>query len=78
MKIRIENNGISDVTVITAENGKVFRRKNTEDVLGEEIWLGKSYYINGEKLTEPHIDIPEDFEEIDEPVEEVEDYGDSE
>lgn len=78
MKIRIENNGISNVTVITAENGKVFRRKNTEDVLGEEIWLGKSYYINGEKLTEPHIDIPEDFEEIDEPVEEVEDYGDSE
>lgn len=78
MKIRIENNGISDVTVITAENGKVFRRKNTDDVLGEEIWLGKSYYINGEKLTEPHIDVPEDFEEIDEPVEEIEDYGDSE
>lgn len=78
MKIRIENNGISDVTVITAENGKVFRRKNTEDVLGEEIWLGKSYYINGEKLTEPHIDVSEDFEEIDDPIEEVEDYGDSE
>lgn len=78
MKIRIENNGISDATVITAENGKVFRRKNTDDVLGEEIWLGKSYYINGEKLTEPHIDVPEDFEEIDDPIEEVEDYGDSE
>lgn len=78
MKIRIENNGVSDVTVITAENGKVFRRKNTDDVLGEEIWLGKSYYVNGEKLTEPHIDVPEDFEEIDEPVEEIEGHGDSE
>lgn len=50
-----------------AEPGMVFRRKGTEDILGEEIWLGYSYYINGQKLEEPHLDVPEDFEEIPEP-----------
>lgn len=67
MKTRTENNGINDVTVITAEEGKVFRRKGTEDIFGDEIWLGYSYYIGGVKLDEPHLDVPEDFEEIDTP-----------
>lgn len=66
MKIETINN----VTVITADKGKIFRRKGTNDTLGDELWLGYSYYINGEKLQEPHLDIPEDFEEIDEPIEE--------
>lgn len=70
MTTRIENNGIRDITVITADEGKVFRRKGTEDTFGEEIWLGYSYWINGVKQDPPHHDVPEDFEEIDAPVEE--------
>ena len=52
---------------IIAEEGKTFRRKGTEDIFGHEIYLGKSYYISGVKLETPHTDIPEDFEEIDDP-----------
>lgn len=49
---------------ITADEGKVFRRKESGEIYGNEIYLGKSYYINGVKLDVPHDDIPEDFEEI--------------
>ena len=70
MTTRIENNGIRDITVITADEGKVFRRKGTEDIFEEEIWLGYSYWINGVKQDPPHLDVPEDFEEIDAPIEE--------
>jgi len=70
MTTRIENNGIRDITVITADEGKVFRRKGTEDIFDKEIWLGLSYYIGGVKQNPPHQDVPEDFEEIDAPVEE--------
>ena len=63
MLTRIENG----ITVITAEDGKVFRRKNTNEIFGEEISLGYSYYIDGVKLQEPHLDTPEDFEEIESP-----------
>lgn len=52
---------------IKADEGKIFRRKGTEEIFGEEIALGYSYYIDGVKLDEPHKDVPEDFEEIDIP-----------
>lgn len=55
---------------IIAAEGKVFRRIGTEDIFGEEIYLGYSHYIAGVKQTPPHLDTPEDFEEIDPPVEE--------
>lgn len=55
---------------IIADDGKIFRRKNTNDIYGNEIYLGYSYYINGIKLKEPHLDVPEDFEEIDITVDE--------
>jgi hypothetical protein len=51
--------------IIYAERGKVFRRIGTDDIYGDSIILGYSYYINGEKLSEPHLDVPEDFEEVD-------------
>lgn len=54
---------------IIAEEGKVFRRKGTNDIFGEEIWLGYSYYIEGVLQNPPHLDVPEDFEEIDAPEE---------
>ena len=55
---------------IIADEGKVFRRIVDGQIYGKEISLGYSYYINGVKLSEPHLDVPEDFEQIDEPVRE--------
>lgn len=49
---------------ITAEEGKVFRRKSDGFIYGNEIYLGYTYYISGQKLDEPHLEVPEDFEEI--------------
>lgn len=54
---------------IIAEEGKVFKRKSDGLIFGEEIFLGYTYYINGEKLDEPHLEVPEDFEEVDTPEE---------
>ncbi len=65
MKIEIRNNGITDVTVLVADKGKVIRRIESEEIIGVEFWLGKSYYINGVLQDPPHDDIPSDFEEID-------------
>lgn len=56
--------------VITAQEGKVFRRIADGMIYGKEIALGYSYYIGGVKLDTPHLDVPEDFEEIDEPINE--------
>lgn len=74
MTQEIRNNGIQDYLVIIADEGKVFRRIGTDDVFGKEIALGYSYYIGGVKLDEPHKDMPEDFEEVDEPIEESDEY----
>ena len=54
--------------IIKADEGKVFRRIADGKIYGKEISLGYSYYIGGVKLAEPHLDIPEDFEQIDEPI----------
>lgn len=56
---------IIDGNHITAEEGKVFRRKGTDEIFGNEIFLGYSYCIEGVVLDTPHLDTPEDFEEID-------------
>lgn len=55
---------------IIADEGKVFKRKSDGFIYGEEIYLGYTYYIGGKKLAEPHLDVIEDFEEIDAPQEE--------
>ena len=60
MKTRIENG----ITVLTAEEGKVFKRISDEQIFGEEIWLGKAYAIGGVKLEKPMQELPEHFEEI--------------
>lgn len=57
--------------IIKASEGKVFRRKSDGFIFGNEISLGYTYIIGGKKLSEPHLEVPEDFEEIDE-VNEVE------
>jgi hypothetical protein len=52
---------------IIAERGKVFRRISDGDILGADIWLGYTYYLNGKLLNEPLLELPEHFEEIDAP-----------
>lgn len=52
---------------IIADSDKVFRRIADGKIYGKEIYLGYSYYIGGRLLDTPHLDVPEDFEEIDDP-----------
>ena len=56
--------------IIIANEGKVFRRISDGFIFGKEINLGYTHYIGGKKLTEPLLELPEHFEEIDEPVRE--------
>ena len=72
MIVEIRNNGITDVTVLIADEGKVFRRIGTDEIFGKELWLGYSYYINGVLQNPPHLDVQADFEEIDESEPEIE------
>lgn len=58
---------IIDGNLIIADVGKTFRRIGTNEILGNELTLGYSYYIEGVLQDPPHLDVPEDFEEIDEP-----------
>lgn len=47
-----------------ADEGKVFRRISDGVVFGTEIYLGYTYYIGGVKLSEPKLEVIENFEEI--------------
>lgn len=49
---------------IIADEGKVFQRKSDGFIYGNEIYLGYTYYLNGEKLSEPKLEVIEDFEEV--------------
>lgn len=53
--------------VIITSEGKVFRRKSDGLIFGKEISLGYTYYINNQKLETPHLEVADDFEQIDEP-----------
>lgn len=57
---------------LIAEDGKVLRRISDESIAGREIWLGYTYYLNGEKLPTPFEELPEHYEEVDAPEEVVE------
>lgn len=61
------NSMIIEERYIKADEGKILRRKGTNEVFGKEIYLGYSFYIEGVLQTPPHYDVPEDFEEIDAP-----------
>ena len=56
--------------IIKASEGKVFRRISGGFIFGKEIHLGYTHYLGGKKLDEPLLELPEHFEEIDEPVRE--------
>lgn len=59
-------------TIITASEGKVLRRLSDGHIAGKEVWLGYTHYLfnaDGEavKLDEPLLELPEHYEEIDDP-----------
>lgn len=51
--------------IIIADAGKELRRVSDGTNYGNSIILGYSYYINGVLQDQPHLDVVEDFEEID-------------
>lgn len=72
MRTETRNNGIRDVTVVIADTGKVLRRVADGDLIGEEVALGKVYYIGGVRQDPPHESVVSDFDEVDRPS----DWGD--
>ena len=60
--------------IIKAQEGKVFRRISDGFIFGNEVSLGYTYYLGGKKLKESLLELPEHFEEIDEPVMEFPEY----
>ena len=53
-------------TVLIADEGKVLRRKSSGAIYGRKLHLGYNYFDTGIGLSEPHLDTPDDFEEVDE------------
>lgn len=68
-KIIIGNNTPSFHLI--ASEGKVLQRISDGNIFGPEIYLGYTYFLNGEKLPEPLFELPEHFIEIDAPKEYV-------
>lgn len=58
-----------DIKIIEADEGKVFRRKGDGQVFGNKIYLGYTFYLNGEKLETPKLETEQDFEQIDKIIE---------
>ena len=65
MKIETVNIDNKEITVLTADEGKLIRRIGDPSVSWSKLYLGYSYYINGQLQDPPHLDTVEDFEEID-------------
>ena len=55
------------ITTIHADEGKLLVRKSDGHIAGESITLGYNYYEAGFALSNPRLEIPEDYEEIDIP-----------
>ena len=53
--------------VITADKGKVFRRISDQTIHSSVVYLGYIYYLHGELLDEPLLELPEHYEQIDDP-----------
>ena len=58
--MKINNN------IITAEDGKILKRISDGILFGKFISLGYTYYINNVLLDTPKLEKPEDYEEVDE------------
>ena len=55
------------ITTIVADEGKLLMRKSDGWIPGEQLTLGYNYYEAGMALSKPHLEVPEDYEEIDKP-----------
>lgn len=55
------------ITTIHADEGKILVRKIDGHIAGESITLGYNYYEAGVALSNPRLETPEDYEEIDIP-----------
>lgn len=55
------------ITTIKADEGKLLVRKSDGWVVGEQITLGYNYYEAGVALSKPHLEVPDDYMEIDKP-----------
>lgn len=77
MTLTMNNMEIKDIktTVLKASEGKVLRRKSDGYIAGQEIYLGYTYYLNGIKLVEPLLELPEHYEEVDVPEDLLEKYS---
>ena len=64
MTVEIKNIHDQDITVIRADEGKVFRRKHDGLIMGNEIFLGNDYSLGYERK-----DLLEYYEEIEMPEE---------
>lgn len=69
MRTETRNNGLRDVTVIVADEGKVLKRISDGTIFGDEVWLGFTHYLGGAKLPEPLLEVPEHYTEVDIPEE---------
>ena len=59
-----------NMKTIKAKEGKVFRRIVDNVLFGNEVHLGYLYHLHGEVLKVPVKELPEHYEEIDEPQDE--------
>ena len=55
------------ITTIKADEGKLLVRKSDGWIAGEQVTLGYNYYEAGVALSKPHLEVPDDYMEIDKP-----------
>ena len=55
------------ITTIVAEEGKLLVRKSDGWLAGEKVTLGYNYYEAGVALSNPKLELPDDYMEIDKP-----------
>ena len=51
---------------LIASEGKVFKRIEDGVIMGKEIYLGNTYYLDDEELETPVAEVANDYEEVDE------------
>lgn len=55
------------ITKIIADEGKILKRKGDGYFYGTEVTLGYNYYEAGVALSQPKLETPDDYEEVDMP-----------
>lgn len=66
MRIETINNGITDCTVLFADEGKELFCIFNETNCGNEVWLGYVYYDkDSNELAQPYMLTANDFTEVD-------------